>query len=52
LEKYLLTFSKRAQKDAKLLAEEKQYDKAKETLEILERNPLQNRHSTRISAES
>jgi len=42
LEKYLLTFSKQAQKDAKLLAGDKLSDKAKEILEILEKDPLQN----------
>jgi Txe/YoeB family toxin of toxin-antitoxin system len=41
LEKYLLTFSKQAQKDAKLLAEDKLSGKAKEILEILEKNPMQ-----------
>jgi Txe/YoeB family toxin of toxin-antitoxin system len=42
LEKYLLTFSKQAQKDAKLLVNDKLFGKAKELLEILERNPFQN----------
>jgi len=42
LEKYLLTFSKQAQKDAKLLLNDKLSWKAKEILDMLERNPLQN----------
>ena len=42
MEKYLLTFSKQAQKDAKLLANDKLSGKAKEILETLEKNPLQN----------
>jgi Txe/YoeB family toxin of toxin-antitoxin system len=42
LEKYLLTFSKQAQKDAKLFADDKLSGKAKSILEMLERNPLQN----------
>ena len=41
MEKYLLTFSKQARKDAKLLAGDKLSDKAKELLEILENDPLQ-----------
>jgi len=41
LEKYLLTFSKQAQKDANLLSNDKLLGKAKEILEILEMNPLQ-----------
>ena len=41
MEKYILTFSKQAQKDAKLLAEDKLSDKAREILEILEKNPFQ-----------
>ena len=42
MEKYLLTFSKQAQKDAKLLVGDKLSDKAKELLEILEIDPLRN----------
>ena len=42
MEKYLLTFSKQAQKDAKLLVGDKLSDKAMEILEILERDPLLN----------
>ena len=42
MEKYLLTFSKQAQKDAKLLVGDKLSEKAKEILEILEKDPLQN----------
>lgn len=41
LEKYLLTFSRQAQKDVGLLAGDKLSGKAKEILEILERNPMQ-----------
>jgi len=42
LEKYLLTFSKQARKDAKLLDREKLSDKVKDLLEILEIDPLRN----------
>ena len=42
MEKYLLTFSKQAQKDAKLLVRDKLSEKAMEILEILENDPLQN----------
>jgi len=42
LEKYLLTFSKQAQKDAELLEGDKLSDKVMEILEILEKNPMQN----------
>lgn len=42
MEKYLLTFSKKAQKDAELLVSEKLSGKAREMLEMLEKNPLQN----------
>ena len=41
MEKYLLTFSRQAQKDAKLLIGDKLSERAKEILEILERDPMQ-----------
>jgi Txe/YoeB family toxin of toxin-antitoxin system len=42
LEKYLLTFSKQAQKDAELLSKDRLSQKVREILEILESNPMQN----------
>jgi Txe/YoeB family toxin of toxin-antitoxin system len=42
LEKYLLTFSRQARKDVDLLIEDNLSGKAKEILDILESNPLQN----------
>jgi Txe/YoeB family toxin of toxin-antitoxin system len=42
LEKYLLTFSSQARKDAKHLAGDNLSGKAKELLEILEIDPLRN----------
>lgn len=42
MEKYFLTFSKQAQKDAKLLAGDKLSSKVRDILDILENDPLQN----------
>ena len=42
MEKYLLTFSRQAQKDAKFLIGDKLSEKVKEILEVLEKNPMQN----------
>lgn len=40
--KWLLVYTKQAQKDAKKLASSRLKDKAKELLKILENNPFQN----------
>ena len=42
MEKYLLTFSKQALKDAELLVSDKLSGKARDILEILEKGPLRN----------